>query len=97
MSQPARSASCVEAPRGGLADEYLPRETPPWWTEQAAVILRKLGDAEGELAVLDRWLARAGDPARWVGTMQARLVDRRHAVAERLRGSVNGEAHAPRR
>lgn len=85
------------AAHGGLEDDHLPGETPPWWTEQAAIILRKLGDADGELAVLDRWFARAGDPARWLGARHSRLVERRHAISDRLRrGSPTHEARDQR-
>ena len=92
-----RHAPLRAAAHGGLEEDYRPRETPPWWTEQAAIILRKQGDIEGELAVLDRWFARAGDPARWVGARHSRLVERRHAVSDRLRrGSPTHEAHEHR-
>lgn len=90
-------APLLAAAHGGLEDDHLPGETPPWWTEQAAIILRKLGDAEGELAVLDRWFARAGDPARWAGARHSRLVERRHAASDRLRrGSPTHKAHEHR-
>jgi hypothetical protein len=32
------------------------REPPPWYTEQAAIIHRKLGQKDQEIAVLSRWL-----------------------------------------
>lgn len=39
------------------------RQTPaPWYTEQAAIIHRKLGEREAEVAVLERWLHHV--PAR---------------------------------
>lgn len=76
---------------GGPAEDYCPRETPPWWTEQAAILLRKLDDAEGELVVLDRWISRAGNPARWVGATHPRLVERRRVVAERLNRREGGQ------
>lgn len=33
------------------------REPAPWYTEQAAIIRRKLGQRDDEIAVLRRWLA----------------------------------------
>ena len=34
------------------------RQTPaPWYTQQAAIIHRKLGEREAEVAVLERWLS----------------------------------------
>ncbi|KAF0957669.1 TerD family protein [Rhodococcus sp. T7] len=53
------------------------RETPPGWTENAAIVLRKLGDIEGEIAIIDRWLAHAGDPTHWVGATHTKLLARR--------------------
>ncbi|RFA06659.1 hypothetical protein B7R21_19100 [Subtercola boreus] len=32
------------------------REPAPWYTEQAAIIYRKLGQRDNEIAVLQRWL-----------------------------------------
>jgi hypothetical protein len=32
------------------------REPAPWYTEQAAIVHRKLGQREEEVAVLNRWL-----------------------------------------
>ncbi len=52
------------------------REPAPWYTEQAAIVLRKLGRRDDEVAVLERWVAAAGDPGRWVGSTQPRLVAR---------------------
>src|SRR5699024_557445 len=43
---------------GRPASELVVRETPPAWTEQAAIILRKLRDYEGEVAAIDRWIVR---------------------------------------
>lgn len=58
-------------------ENVVVRETPPGWTENAAIVLRKLGDIEGEIAIIDRWLAHAGDPANWVGATHAKLLARR--------------------
>ena len=57
--------------------DVVVRETPPGWTENAAIVLRKLDDIEGEIAIIDRWLAHAGDRAHWVGATHARLLTRR--------------------
>ncbi|MDV6247235.1 TerD family protein [Rhodococcus opacus] len=48
-----------------FGQEVVVRETPPGWTENAAIVLRKLGDLKGEIAIIDRWLAHAGDPTHW--------------------------------
>lgn len=49
------------------------REPAPWYTEQAAIIHRKLGQRDEEIAVLKRWL-RACPPDRLEGsTIKARL------------------------
>ena len=53
------------------------RETPPAWTEHAAIIYRKLGDLESEIAIIDRWEAHAGPTDRWVGATQPKLLERR--------------------
>lgn len=65
-------------------DQYQPRETPPGWTEQAAIILRKLGRIEEEIAVIDRWIAHAGARERWVGQTHSKLLDRRAKAASLL-------------
>ncbi|QNE35372.1 HIRAN domain-containing protein [Leifsonia shinshuensis] len=49
------------------------REPAPWYTEQAAIILRKLGRRDEEIAVLKRWLA-ACSPDRRAGTVSERLA-----------------------
>ncbi len=54
-----------------------------------AIVLRKLGDYAGEAAVIDRWLAHAGDPAHWVGATHAKLLARREkalALRDRRQG-----------
>ena len=58
-------------------EEFRPRETPPGWTEHAAIILRKMGRLEDETAVIDRWIAHAGPQERWVGQAQPKLLERR--------------------
>jgi hypothetical protein len=67
---------------GGKPGDYLPRETPPGWTEHAAIILRKLARFDEEVAVIDRWIAHAGPPDRWVGTTHAKLLTRRERAIE---------------
>lgn len=69
---------------GQSPGDYAPRETPPGWTEQAAIILRKMGRLEDELAVIDRWIDHAGDQNRWVGTTQPKLLERRGKVVGML-------------
>lgn len=67
---------------GGEPDQYLPRETPPGWTEHAAIILRKLGRYDEEVAVIDRWEAHAGGPDRWVGATHLKLLQRREKASQ---------------
>ncbi|MEG9224635.1 hypothetical protein [Aeromicrobium sp. Sec7.5] len=47
---------CEIAIRGAEKDRQG-REPAPWYTEQAAIIHRKLGNREAELAVLRRWIS----------------------------------------
>lgn len=47
---------CYAAIDGAEGNRYG-REPAPFYTEQAAIILRKLGRREEEIAVLNRWLA----------------------------------------
>jgi hypothetical protein len=47
---------CYAAIEGAEADRRG-REPAPFYTEQAAIILRKLGRGDEEIAVLERWLA----------------------------------------
>ena len=49
------------------------REPAPWYTEQAAIIHRKLGQRNEEIAVLKRWLAVC-PPGRREGALQERLA-----------------------
>lgn len=46
---------CYAAIEGAEGNRYC-REPAPFYTEQAAIILRKLGRRDEEIAVLDRWL-----------------------------------------
>ncbi|MEP9363038.1 HIRAN domain-containing protein [Nocardioides sp. CN2-186] len=49
------------------------REPAPWYTEQAAIIHRKLGERDKEEAVLRRWLAACPHERRQVSKIQKRL------------------------
>lgn len=65
-------ALCYQAIEGAEADRDG-REPAPWYTEQAAIIHRKRGERNEEVAVLRRWL-EACPPARRAGSkIQARL------------------------
>lgn len=48
-------------------------EPPPWYTEQAAIIHRKLGQRDEEIAVLQRWLSKCPKKYRAGSRIQARL------------------------
>lgn len=65
------------------------RETPPGWTEHAAIVYRKLGDLDAEIAIIDRWEAHAGPRNRWVGATQPKLLERREK-ARALLAKQNG-------
>lgn len=67
---------------GGETEQYLPRETPPGWTEHAAIILRKLGRYDEEVAIIDRWETHAGSPDRWVGARHQKLLERREKATQ---------------
>jgi hypothetical protein len=47
---------CYAAIEGAEANREG-REPAPWYTEQAAIIHRKLGQRDKEIAVLERWFA----------------------------------------
>jgi len=49
------------------------REPAPWYTEQAAIIYRKLGRRDDEVAVLRRWLAVCPPERREGSSIKARL------------------------
>jgi tetratricopeptide (TPR) repeat protein len=59
------------------------RPPGPAWTEQAAIICRKLGRLDDELAIIDRWLARNGPNTESSSESLAKMRVRR-AKAERL-------------
>lgn len=50
------------------------REPAPWYSEQAAVIHRKLGQRDEEIAVLTKWLAACPPERRDGSRIQARLA-----------------------
>lgn len=51
------------------------REPAPWYTEQAAIVHRKLGEREAEIRVLERWL-RACPPERLGGSSIKQRLDK---------------------
>jgi hypothetical protein len=51
------------------------REPAPWYTEQAAIIHRKRGEREQEVAVLQRWLGLC-PPERRAGTKIGQRLDK---------------------
>ena len=66
-------ALCYAAIEGAEAAARRDRLAPaPWYSEQAAIIHRKLQQREQEVAVLERWLA-ACPPERRGGRIQVRL------------------------
>lgn len=50
------------------------REPAPWYTEQAAIVHRKLGDRDKGVAVLGRWLARSPKSRREGSKIAERLA-----------------------
>ena len=56
-------ALCYQAIRGAEQDREG-REPAPWYTEQAAIVHRKLGQHQEEIAVLERWLNLAPSALR---------------------------------
>ena len=57
--------AAIEGAEGSAAREGL--EPAPWYTEQAAIIHRKLGQHDQEVAVLARWM-NACPPGRRDGS-----------------------------
>ena len=49
------------------------REPAPWYTEQAAIIHRKLGQRDEEIAVLERWITKCPIGRRDDSSIQSRL------------------------
>ncbi|MHC6220495.1 hypothetical protein [Arthrobacter sp. MMS24-S77] len=60
----------IEAAEGNAGG----REPAPWYTEQAAIVHRKLGQKNEELAVLKRWLARSPKAHRAGSSIAERLA-----------------------
>lgn len=50
------------------------REPAPWYTEQAAIVHRKLGDRDKEIEILRRWLARCPGSRRAGSKIAERLA-----------------------
>lgn len=65
---------CYAAIEGAEANREG-REPAPWYTEQAAIIHRKLGQRDKEIAVLERWLA-ACPPERRDGSRIAERLSK---------------------
>lgn len=63
---------CYRAIEGAEADREG-REPAPWYTEQAAIIHRKRGEREQEVAVLRRWLDACPPDRRAGSAAQVRL------------------------
>lgn len=63
---------CYRAIEGAEADRE-DREPAPWYTEQAAIIHRKRGEREQEIAVLRRWLDACPPDRRAGSAAQVRL------------------------
>ncbi len=60
----------IEAAEGNAGG----REPAPWYTEQAAIVHRKLGQKNEEIAVLKRWLARCPKAHRAGSSIAERLA-----------------------
>ncbi|MBT2522518.1 hypothetical protein [Arthrobacter sp. ISL-28] len=56
------------------------REPTPWYTEQAAIIHRKLKEHDEEIAVLERWLKQAPAALQKNSTIAERLARRPQVV-----------------
>ena len=65
-------ALCYRAIEGAEADRDG-REPAPWYTEQAAIIHRKRGERDQEVAVLRRWLDTCPPERRAGSKIQERL------------------------
>ncbi|PTT60039.1 hypothetical protein DBR22_21170 [Arthrobacter sp. HMWF013] len=50
------------------------REPAPWYTEQAAIVHRKLGQKDEEIAVLKRWLGKSPKSLRTGSRIAERLA-----------------------
>lgn len=57
----------------GAENDREGREPAPWYTEQAAIVHRKLGELEKEISVLERWLRVCPSDRREGSSIQLRL------------------------
>lgn len=81
---------CIKAAeRDANSNDWQP---PPWYTEQAAIILRRRGDLAGEVALLQRFLAACPDDKPQVDIAE-RLVKARTKLA---RTNQRFSAHSQR-
>lgn len=62
------------------------REPAPWYTEQAAIVHRKLGQNSAEVAVLNRWLAKCPKTRR----EGSRIAERLAKLEKTRRGVARG-------
>ena len=58
----------------GAEREREDREPAPWYTEQAAIVHRKLGQGDEEIAVLQRWLQGCPEDRRAGSRIRQRLT-----------------------
>lgn len=77
----ATALNMAEAAIRGAEKDRGGREPAPWYTEQAAIILRKLGRVDDEVRVLKRWLSFVPEESRGSTRLGQRLQR-----AEALRG-----------
>ncbi|MFC8921689.1 hypothetical protein [Cellulosimicrobium sp. NPDC057127] len=64
---------CYAAIQGAEGDP-IGGAPAPWYTEQAAIVLRKLGDRDGEIKVLERYLAHLPAGQRATSKLGLRLA-----------------------
>ncbi|WP_152916220.1 hypothetical protein [Arthrobacter sp. RIT-PI-e] len=64
-------ALCYQAIKGAEQDRGG-REPAPWYTEQAAIVHRKLGQHQEEITVLERWLSMTPPDRRGGSTIAER-------------------------
>lgn len=65
---------CYAAIQGAEGDRYEGQPPGPWYTEQAAIIHRKLKEPDKEVAVLERWLAFVPEDKRGQTKLGQRLA-----------------------
>jgi len=81
---------CYGAIEGAERDRQG-REPAPWYTEQAAIIHRKLGDRDAEIAVLERWML-ACPPSRREGSKVAERLAKVKGRPSKLPRQSGGQA-----